>query len=67
MYTHFATLATGNAVMITARFITADLAGYKALSGCRTVGISCRVMLLCKQKKDATSSVIRIFFLIYSK
>lgn len=49
--THFATLAAGNTVMIAARLIAADFAGYKALSGRRTVGISCRVMLLCKQTR----------------
>lgn len=49
--THFATLAAGNTVMIAARLVAADLAGYETLSGRRTVGISCRVMLLCKQTR----------------
>jgi len=47
--THFAAFAAGNTVMIAARLIATDLARYKALSGRGTVGISCRVMLLCKQ------------------
>lgn len=37
--------------MITARLIAADLAGYETLGGRRAVGISCRVMLLCKQTR----------------
>jgi len=38
--------------MIATRFVAADFARYEALRGRRTIGISCRVMLLCKQMKE---------------
>lgn len=50
-HTHFATLATGYTVMITARFVTANSTGHETLRGRRTVRIGSRVVLFWKTKQ----------------
>ena len=52
-HTHFATLAAGHAVMITARLVTANSTGHETLRGRRTVRIGSRVVLFWKTKQGS--------------